>query len=123
MSKQVKLLLAALAVAVAGCCALLLLPKEGGTLARVTLDGQLVQEFDLSVQERQTLALRDEQGAVHNLIEVEPGRIRMAQASCPDQVCVNQGWISDSALPIVCLPNKVVIEITGGEGGLDAAVK
>ena len=60
-------------------------------------------------------------GGFTNTIEVEPGRIRVREAGCPDQVCVNQGYISDGTVPIVCLPNKLVIEITGGGDSLDAA--
>ena len=35
----------------------------------------------------------------------------MESASCPDGLCVHQGAISDGLLPIVCLPNKVQIQI------------
>ena len=58
-----------------------------------------------------------------NTVLVQQGHIRMLEASCPDQVCVNQGWISDSTLPIVCLPNKVIIEIVGEGSELDAVTK
>lgn len=54
-------------------------------------------------------------------MEVEPGRIRIVSATCPDQVCVRQGWISDSTVPVVCLPNQVIVEIVGGEGFADTA--
>ena len=60
-------------------------------------------------------------GGFPNTIEVEHGRIRVREAGCPDQVCVGQGYISDGTVPIVCLPNKLVIEITGGGDSLDAA--
>lgn len=100
-----------------------ILLRDRGTdhpVARITRDGALVEEIDLSrVEEPYTLALEDEGGS--NRVLVEPGRIRVIEASCPDQVCVNQGYISDSTAPIICLPNKVMIEIVGGGGGLDGA--
>jgi len=34
---------------------------------------------------------------------------------------VKQGVIRDSTVPIVCLPNKVVVRIEGRDSGLDAA--
>ena len=37
--------------------------------------------------------------------------VKMESASCPDGLCVHQGAISDGLLPIVCLPNKVQIQI------------
>ena len=59
----------------------------------------------------------------YNIVEVEPGRIRVSEADCPDQVCVRQGWIATSAAPVVCLPHGLVIEITGGESEVDAVVR
>lgn len=124
MTKQAKIALALLAALAVGCCAALLLPKPEAAVARITQNGKLVREIDLSARSApESIQLRDETGTVHNVIQVEAGRIRMLEADCPDQVCVNQGWISDSALPIVCLPNQVIIEIVGGEGNLDVIVK
>lgn len=48
-----------------------------------------------------------------NTILVEPGVISMADASCPDHICVRTGKINSPLMPITCLPNKVVIKITG----------
>ena len=56
----------------------------------------------------------------YNVVEVERGRIRVAEANCPDQICVRQGWLSNSAAPIACLPHKLVIRLEGGEeAGID----
>ena len=82
-----------------------------GTVARVYLDGELVQTIDLAqVEEGYTFIVESSAGT--NTIQVEPGRIRVSHADCPDQVCVGQGWISTSTAPIVCLPHRLVIEIT-----------
>ena len=72
------------------------------------------------VTEAYTILVEGEDGA-ENLVEAAPGRIRMKSADCPDQVCVHQGWISDSTVPIVCLPHQVIIEVTGGDSYADAA--
>ena len=55
----------------------------------------------------------------YNVIEVERGRIRVAEADCPDQVCVRQGWISNSVVPIACLPHRLVIQLDSDGGGVD----
>jgi hypothetical protein len=62
--------------------------------------------------------------AGENEITAEPGRICVSHASCPDQVCVNMGWRSDGGFPIVCLPNKLVIEIESAadENPIDGVV-
>lgn len=46
-----------------------------------------------------------------NTIHVEQGKICISYADCPDKVCVKQGYIKNSAFPIVCLPHKLSISI------------
>ena len=117
---RTKLVLALVLLAAALSAAALLL-RDGGTqapVARITRDGVLVEEIPLDgIQEPRSFTLEDASGS--NRVEVEAGRIRIAQADCPDQICVNQGWISDSTVPIVCLPHKLMIEIVSGGGELD----
>jgi len=40
---------------------------------------------------------------------ISKNKIRMLKSDCPDKLCVKKGW-SDN-VPIVCLPNKIVMEI------------
>ena len=35
----------------------------------------------------------------------------MEEASCPDQICVRKGPTNQTADPIVCLPNSLVVEV------------
>lgn len=121
MTKTARLALGALISCMLVCGGVLFLPKEGGTIACITRNGSLLYEIDLNKETKQRyIEITAEDGTLLNRISVEPGRIRVEHANCPDQVCVEQGWIQDSALPIVCLPNKLIIEITGGEEGADA---
>ncbi len=46
-----------------------------------------------------------------NTIEVRSGSIGITDANCPDKLCVKQGFIQNSLLPITCLPNHLVIQI------------
>ena len=122
MSRSAKVTAALLVLLLAGSAAFLMLrPKGEGQVARISLDGQVVQEIDLSrVEQPYTLTLEGP-GGFSNTITVEKGRICVSKAGCPDQICVHQGYISDGTTPIVCLPNRLIIEITGGGSGLDAA--
>lgn len=122
MNKAAKVILALLVLAAAVSAAAILLPrKEGGALvARISRDGVVLEEIALDqVEESYSFVLEDERGS--NTVLVEPGRVRVSQADCPDQICVEQGYISDGTVPIVCLPHKLVIEIVGGGDGLDTA--
>ena len=78
-------------------------------------------QIDLSRVEAPYTMTIDGPGGFSNTITVEKGRICVSKAGCPDQICVHQGYISDGTTPIVCLPNKLIIEIIGGGSGLDAA--
>jgi hypothetical protein len=89
----------------------------GGT-AQILQDGQLL--YTLALDTPRTLTVTAPSGG-SNTITVAGGQICVSHASCPDQVCVKQGWVSRNVIPIVCLPNQLVIQIKGGESDLDAA--
>lgn len=81
-------------------------------------DGILLQTIDLStVTEEYQLTVASPDGGT-NLIEVHPHEIAIIDASCPDHVCVKQGFIRNSMLPITCLPNKLVIQLQENTPGL-----
>ena len=52
----------------------------------------------------------------------------MGPADCPDGYCIRQGKITGKGQVIVCLPHRLVLEVTGEESGdgkkedLDAVV-
>lgn len=118
MRTKVIVLLLIAAVAVSAAVLLLRNGNASSPVARITRDGVLLEEIDLDkVDQPWSFTLEDGSGS--NTVQVERGRIRVSEADCPDQVCVNRGWISDGTVPIICLPHKLMIEIVGGEGALD----
>lgn len=82
-----------------------------GSVAVITLDGEVIDTIDLSaVTNPYSFTVYTDDGD-YNIINVEKGKICVCEANCPDQVCVNKGYITNSASPIVCLPNKLIIAI------------
>jgi hypothetical protein len=81
-----------------------------GTVANIYVNGECVRSVDLSLV-TESFEFTVETSAGTNVIQVEPGRIRVKEADCPDQVCVHAGWIADSANPVVCLPHRLVIRL------------
>ena len=124
MSRRTAGLAAGLVLLAAACIGFLLWQRghlQPAVTAEIYQYGELIQTVRLDqVTECRTISLTGEDGA-ENIVEIAPGQIRMQSANCPDQVCVRQGWISDSSVPIVCLPHQVIIEITGGDAYADAA--
>lgn len=94
-------------------------------VAVIARDGNVVETIDLAaVQEPYTFKLEDARGS--NVVAVEPGRISVAEADCPDEVCVHTGWIDSPATPIACVPHglTITIEREGGDAhGLDAVAR
>ncbi len=74
-------------------------------------NGELLQTIRLdTVIGEYTFEIAGDAGAT-NTVCVRPGSIAIVSASCPDQICVHQGFISTSLLPITCLPNRLVIRV------------
>ncbi len=46
-----------------------------------------------------------------NVITIKDGMVFVSDANCKNQVCVKKGKISKKGESIVCLPNKVIVEI------------
>lgn len=74
-------------------------------------DTVLVGTYQLNGNQNVILPIDSNYG--HNKMMIENGSVRMLEADCPDQVCVHTAPISKPGQTIVCLPNRVVIEITG----------
>lgn len=92
--------------------------RDAGHTAVITQDGQMLRRIDLdAVAEPFSFTLRDANGH-ENTVQVEPGRIRMLHANCPDQVCVRFGWLESGSTPIVCLPARLTIRLE--DAGPDA---
>lgn len=80
----------------------------------IQVDGAVVETYPL-FQEGRDLYV-DIQG-VNGVtrVHLQDGRVRVVASACPDKICVNTGWIKNSAKAIACLPNRVVVKIIGFE--------
>jgi len=78
----------------------------------IQIDGEEIKKiiFDKKLVGK-TIPIKTEYG--YNLIEIGDGRVRVIEADCPDKLDVKQGYISKTGEVIVCLPNRLVIEIKG----------
>ena len=105
------IILAAVAVLLVLLSVVLLTGRTDGTTAQIILDGEVIREIDLSrVSEPYSFVVNDGSGGTNRVV-VEPGRIRVSEANCPDGICISQGWLSDQEVPVVCLPHRLIIKI------------
>lgn len=110
-------------LAAACLCSLvcLLLPQDSQNryIADIYQDGNLVMSIPLYDGDNEALYILTAENGGTNEIEVRSGAIRIRSASCPDKLCVKQGFVTDSRLPVTCLPNRLVIQLRPA-GPLDA---
>ncbi len=97
---------------------ILVLRQPEGRLVEIVQDGEVLYRLDLAQEEDRVIEVV--YGGSVNTIEIKDHQIHMQKAQCPDQTCVRMGWL-DSAAPIVCLPNRLVIRFADG-GELDQTV-
>ena len=94
--------------------------RQDGGVVSVQVDGETLMELPLSGDTRLELG----SGEHTNVLVIENGTARVAEASCPDQVCVRQGAVRYAGESIVCLPHRLVITVEGGAiNDVDAVVK
>ncbi len=88
--------------------------QTSNSIAKVYQNGTEIYAVDLSkVDKAYSYEVEGSHGE-RNVVLIEPGKISISEASCPDQVCVHTGAIeAGNLLPIVCLPNKVEIKMEG----------
>lgn len=87
--------------------------QTAGTIT-VTVDGNVYGTY--SLEQDQEISI----GKTNRLV-IKAGKADMIEADCPDQICVDHKEISKNKESIVCLPNKVIVEVVGGEeASLDA---
>lgn len=79
--------------------------QDGAEIARIRLNG-LSDAVHLAYA-----------GPYPGKILAENGRIRFEQATCPDQICVHTGWISNPGQTAACLPARVLIRLEGTATG------
>lgn len=86
-----------------------------GMIADIYQNGKCIQSIHLgTVTTPYAFTITGDNGA-ENTIEVQQGSIGIISANCPDKLCVHQGFISTSRLPITCLPNRLVIQLHAEE--------
>lgn len=91
--------------------------SNNGKQALVYHDGILVKTIDLSIDAN--YVVDGDNGDV--LINVRGGKVKVESENSPLHLCSRQGYIDNTYESIVCLPNKIVINISGDD--IDTVVK
>lgn len=85
-------------------------PGEENAVVEISVNGELFAEYPLDEEQARVVEIEG-----MNKLVIQDGKAEMTWADCPDQICVHHTAISRAGESIICLPNKVVVSITGGE--------
>ncbi|HEM5036963.1 TPA: NusG domain II-containing protein [Streptococcus suis] len=91
--------------------------NEAKTIAYVCINGEVVDQFELSKDTPHQEKTYYPNEGQYNIIEVDGEHIRVKEDNSPDQIAVMTSWISQPGQLSVCLPHNLLIEIksVGGE--------
>lgn len=82
--------------------------KKTGKTVAVSVDG--VVKYTFPLDEDLEFKIEGYEGGTNYLV-IKDGEAYLTEASCPDLLCVHMGKISSQGQSIICLPNRVVVEI------------
>ena len=120
MKKHFVLIIICAAVFIAAAVSsVVMLNVPAGDIVKIKSHGELLYTIDLSNSPDRTIIV--EYNGKENTLEIKDHKIRVLEADCPDKVCVNTGWLDSPAIPIICLPNKLIIEFENNDA--DAAAR
>ena len=106
--------------AVSAAASAYMLLRPTGKTVEIISGGRVLYTLDLRYETDRDITVRYEDRT--NIIRIEDHDIYMLEAECPDHTCIRTGRLSRAGVPIVCLPNKLMIRYVNGNGGdTDAA--
>ncbi len=83
---------------------------------KIRQGNQIIGTYDLN--QKRELHIK---GAIgESIIVINNGQARFKQSPCPNQYCVNQGWLSHAGQVAICLPNEVSLQLMGAKNTYDS---
>lgn len=81
--------------------------KERGNILVIKQESKVIKEVPLDKDDE----FRIEYGGHYNIVKIKNGKAYVSEADCNDQICVHMAPISDVGETIVCLPNRLFLEV------------
>ena len=98
------------AIALVGMAAIVMLRTSGG-FVEVVQHGEVVATLELGID---TVHAVESDGLL-NVVQVSGGSVKMLDANCPDKHCLHHAPVMYSGQTIVCLPNRVIIQVRSAD--------
>jgi len=85
---------------------------EQGAVCEIKINGKTAHTIKLSEQEHEFILPENP----HIKFKIKDNAIAFISSDCPDKICVNTGRLKYAGQSAACMPNRVSIHITGGDG-------
>lgn len=107
IKKKESIIILSVIVVLGVCLAFIRRAPSSAQSVRITQDNKVL--YTVSLYKDAEIELE------HNIVVIEKGYVYVREADCKNQICVNTGKISQKGEQIICLPNKVIVEVTSLE--------
>lgn len=96
--------------------------KQTSSIAQISVNGKTVDKIHLDNSTPcQLINVSGPLGT--SIAETKPGAVRMKSSPCPEHYCMETGWIDQPGAVIVCVPNRIVIEIIADKNSVDTIAR
>lgn len=103
MKKLDFIVIGAICLVAAALACVFMCVKSAGTTLVVKQNNKVIAEYPLDEDRKVKLS--------GNTFVIKSGKVYMSSADCKNQICVKTGVIEKRGECIVCLPNRVILEI------------
>lgn len=93
----------------------IIVTSKSGENVVVKVDAEVIKTLPLGMDTVYEIKTK----AGTNTLTIKDHKAYMSYATCPDKLCMKMGRIDKSGQSVVCLPNRVIIQIEGGDYEID----
>ena len=83
--------------------------RSYGTFLDIRQNGQVIKTLPLYTDHEETITSND---GGSNTFSIKDGVVSMTRSDCGDHTCIRTGKIKKTGESIVCLPHRLVLQIT-----------
>ncbi|MFA5341172.1 MAG: NusG domain II-containing protein [Clostridia bacterium] len=77
-----------------------------------------------SIYKDNEIEIRNESGAITNIVTVKEGKVYMSYADCANKDCIHMGELTaGSKKQIACLPNKILVYLVSAKQIIDGITR
>jgi len=85
--------------------------RQAGSLVTVSVNNQPL--YSLSLSEEKDITISGPLGNTH--LRISENEVWITEAPCPHKICKKMGKIGRAGEIIVCIPNKIFIQVEGNQ--------